>query len=271
MPRQPKTTPRRKKSPPVRAIDENDWLVYIAGDRTDQQFRERLVLAYLARLEKLAGSVLSSIPTCNYVECEDLMSVGAIAMLDAAERYDPLTGNQFWTFATHRMWGAMMDYLREIDRLKRCQRIWMKNRSRAESRLAQQLGRRPTDEEVRVELGMSPEQWHRALLPEVKSGNADLEGGPADASRVGEVFDLVADYRTPEELTEKETFRQVARSLSMEQQTILHLYYWRGATMKRIADVMNLTESRVSQLHSVAITEIRRDLERRRIGREDVA
>lgn len=177
MPRKSKTTPPDRLPPPDRAVDENDWAVYIMTGRGDRRFREQLVRSYMPVLEWAARKVARNVPT-GWIEIDDLMSVGAMAMLDAADRYDPETGNTFWTFAYPRVWGAMMD----------C----------------------------------------------------------------------------------KETFREVTRSLPMPQQTILYLYYWCGASMKRIAEVMGFSESRVSQLHSTALTAIRQDLARRKLHREDV-
>lgn len=255
----PSLAPKRR-SESDRRRGQNDsaelrhlWWNYIDGGRQDVALRNELIEVHLPDLERLAMKMAWRLPDRNHI-AEDLMAAGVMGLMDAAARYEPEDA-AFWTFAQKRCWGAMVDHLRKIDHLNRDYRRCHKERAAATARLTQELGRVPNDEELREELGWDSQAWLKSQEGHVVSGDAPLYGKESTTALA-----MVEEYCDPDAgMLRRERFRILTRSLSLDQQTVLHLYYAHAATMKSIGQAMGLSESRVSQLVSDAKVALRRE------------
>jgi RNA polymerase sigma factor for flagellar operon FliA len=223
--------------------------------------RARLVQETLPLVGKVAGAIGARLP--HSVEMSDLTQAGVLGLLDAAEKFDQAKGVRFRTYAELRIRGAILDSLRSLDWVPRSLRRERRELQRAESRLEAKLGRRPTDEELASEMELSI---------------ADLEGARERVRRVevasfeAEDFDRVAartiDPLSPdphEHLERREIESLLARAiekLPARERLVLTLYYHEELTMKEVGGILGVNESRVSQIHSKAVSKLRLRLRR---------
>jgi RNA polymerase sigma factor for flagellar operon FliA len=213
------------------------------SETRDALARERLVLHYSPLVKFVVGRLRSRLPA--HVEAADLTSDGLIGLLDAMERFDGSRGLQFQTFAMPRIRGAVLDGLRAADWLPRQTRERMRAVDEAEEALAQRLARRPTTEELAAELAMDPEEVRRAREDRTKAAAVSWEESP-DETAASLVDDRTDGDELPAALAES------IRQLPERDQVVLALYYWERLTLAEIGQVLGVTESRVSQLHSRA-------------------
>lgn len=228
----------------------------------DPEVREELLLRYLPLVRRIAARLLGTLPNC--VRLDDLISAGVVGLLSSLDNFDPGMGVKFETFAANRIRGAMVDSLRELDWVPRSIRHKARRLERAMSELAQQLGRIPVDSEVAEKLGVSVDDYLH-LLDEVNvtvllSLDDSFRNQQGDESSMAE---FAADQRTPsslEQLEEKELRDLLVKQLKdlpEQEKLVLALYYYEELTLKEIGEILNLTESRVSQIHSKAILSLR--------------
>lgn len=203
---------------------------------------------------------------------DDLISVGVIGLLDAIERYDPSKQANIKTFAEYRIRGAMLDELRAADWTPKHLQKKINTIKNAYSELQQKLGRQPTEEEVADELEIEIgelqsllEKAHRSIsisLDEISSKVDDRGDGNYD------IHEHLSDDTSlnPLELLEredaKEHLKRAIESLPEREKLILSLYYWEELTFKEIGAVLNVSESRVSQLHSQALLRLKAEMEK---------
>src|SRR5687767_4576006 len=217
---------------------EELWQGYKATG--DLELRNRLVVQYSPLVKYVAGRVRSGLP--QSVEQNDLISEGVIGLIDAIDRFEPERGLQFQTYAVPRIRGAMVDSLRSSDWVPRSLREKKRDIERAQATLETKLGRTPSDGEVAAELGISVpdlrEAYRKVSYTNVSSidelGLGD-ELVPTDGSGDSDMG--------PELLA-------AVRQLAERDQVIVALYYFEGLTLAEIGQVLGVTESRVSQLHT---------------------
>ena len=224
--------------------------------------REKLIVEYAGLIKFIAQKIASRLP--SNIELDDLISSGVIGLMDAIDKYDSGRDNKFKTYAEFRIRGAILDELRSQDWVPRSIREKAKILERAYAKIEQDKGRQATDEEVCIELGMNTEQYHD-LLNEVRSvsllsyddlsnlSNADKRSlhGSENNSKVPTPFNEVNVAHL------KKLVAEAIEDLPEKQRLVLSLYYYEDLNLKEIGHVLEVTESRVSQLHSQAILKLK--------------
>jgi len=198
------------------------------------------------------------------LEYDDLLSQAVVGLIDAVDRFDPSRGIKFETYAYHRIRGAVMDMLRELDWLPRSVRQREAALAGAYERLEERLGRSPTDVELAGELGVTvarlDEMAHEVGMQAVQSLDEYVGSAQWETGTVGE---MVADEAavSPEEAaerwSEREMVAEAIESLPEAERTVVSLYYYEGLTLKEIGRVLGVTESRACQIHGKAMVRLR--------------
>jgi RNA polymerase sigma factor FliA len=225
------------------------------------QTRDRLVLEHVVLVKRLAQRLAQRLPA--QVEVADLIGAGLIGLIDAAARYRPSTGVPFDAFARRRVHGAMLDALRELDWAPRSLRKLRRDLDAAVDRLRHELQREPEDAEVANNMNLTPAEYRRALdrVRSLELGAfRQLDAKGDDGTPLGDVC-LVDPRLTPDvHLERAEMSALVTRALGdlpdRERQVVI-LYFHEELTMAEIGRVIGVSESRVSQLRSLALSRLR--------------
>lgn len=235
------------------------------GKRVDRRTKEKLIIEYSPLIKFIAQKIAVRLP--SNIEFDDLVSSGVIGLMDAIDKYDPTRDNKFKTYAEFRIRGAILDELRAQDWVPRSVREKAKQLERAHSKLEQQLSRLPTEDELIDELKISKEEYFE-LLNQVKSVSILSldEAGSFNSSDRKNLLNLLDSCKVPNPISElnlkgvKEIVTKAIESLPEKQRLVLSLYYYEDLNLKEIGEVLDVTESRVSQLHTQAIMWLRRKL-----------
>jgi RNA polymerase sigma factor for flagellar operon FliA len=236
-----------------------------SGKKVDKRTKERLILEYAPLIKFIAQMIAVRLP--SNIEFDDLVSSGVIGLMDAIDKYDPSRDNKFKTYAEFRIRGAILDELRAQDWVPRSVREKAKQLERAHIRLEQTLGRMPTEDELTGELRISREEYYD-LLNQVKSVSILSldEAGSFNSSDRKSILSLLESCKIPSPIAQlslksvREVVTRAIESLPEKQRLVLSLYYYEDLNLKEIGDVLEVTESRVSQLHTQAILWLRRKL-----------
>ena len=221
------------------------------------ELREKIILEY-APLVKLVAGRLSMYLGYN-VEYDDLVSYGIFGLIDAIDKYDYAKEVKFETYASLRIRGAILDQIRKMDWIPRTIRQKQKRIDAVCKDIETRLGRSATDEEIASELGISDDEyleWQSQMkITNVVSLNEYMEQG-AEVPAEGNQF-TTSRFDSPEENIEKEELKKVLEE-SLEQLTekekkVILLYYYEDLTLKEISNVLEVSESRISQLHTRAL------------------
>jgi RNA polymerase sigma factor FliA len=256
----------------VTAVELKDlWRRYrTAGD---ERARERLVVAYSPLVKYVAGRLASGLPT--HVEAADLISYGLIGLISAIERFEPDREIKFETYAIPRIKGAIIDELRALDWVPRSVRARAREIERANVKLEHRLHRAPTDEEMAAELEIPPEDFHDALIQISTSTIAALDELWTVSDTSGDQVSLLDTLQDPEApdpaevMDESELEDRVADAIARlpeREKLVIALYYYENLTLREIGEVLDVTESRISQLHTKAVLRLRS-----RLGEETAA
>lgn len=229
----------------------------VRGDRLDERQREALVLEFYPLVRRIAFGMASRFPAC--VDGEDLVNIGMIGLIDAVDRFEPDRGASFAGYVRIRVQGAIVDEMRKNDWVPRSVRDRGDRIAVGRDELAGRLGREPTDPELAKHLGVSEsrlaELRDRAAIHHVVSldDGTDEDHGPVNAVAHG--------GEGPAEAAEAESFRVRVRSIVGElperERMIVELYYFKELGFKEIGQLLGVTESRVSQLHTRVIQRLR--------------
>ncbi len=221
--------------------------------------REEVIKQYSPMIKYVANRIAMRLPP--HIEMDDLVSVGVLGLIDAITKYDPTRGAKFKTYAEFRVRGAILDELRSMDWVPRSVRQKASNVDSVVQKLQSKLGRPPEDEEVAGEMGISLDQFFDTLNETKSMPVLSLEG-LGIAKETGEqqsLLDCLAgkgdtDPQTQIRLNElKEIIAQAIDTLPEQARLMISLYYYEELTMKEIGAVLDVTESRVSQIHSKAV------------------
>jgi RNA polymerase sigma factor for flagellar operon FliA len=228
--------------------------------------QDEMVLGEIPQVYYIARRIHERLP--QHVAIEDLVHSGVIGLIDAVRNFDASRNVQFKSYAQFRIHGAIMDSLRDQDWASRRTRDKRKQLDGVVAKLALKLGRQPSDEELALEMGIELTALHKLLG---RLDNLTMVGQQVAAGNDGEEsVDLVESAPAK---TEDDPFHQCLRTemrdrlaqaiahLSKKEQQVVSLYYKEELTMKEIAKVLDIGESRVSQLHSGALTKLRGTLE----------
>ncbi len=227
-----------------------------------QETRDRIVIENLPLVKAIAIRVHENLPV--YVELDDLVHAGVLGLFDAAEKYDLSKNVSFQAYAKHRIKGAMLDSLRQMDWASRDLRKHQKHAEEVTRTLATKFGRSPAAHEVAGEMGISVDRWRRISAELTKVGLLQ-SGSPHDSDR-----DLVAEFPArpesqPDRICEhrqlRSTLDRAISGLPERYQKVVYLYYTNDLTMREIGEVLGVNESRVSQIHKTALRRMAATLE----------
>jgi RNA polymerase sigma factor for flagellar operon FliA len=255
------TAPARPPAPTT--LDEL-WRTYKSTG--DARLREQLILHYSPLVKYVAGRVSVGLPA--NVEQADFVSSGVFGLIDAIEKFDPDRAIKFETYAITRIRGAMIDELRALDWIPRSVRQKARAVERAYATLEAKLRRTPTEPEVAAEMGVGLDELHGVFSALSLANVVALEellhvGDSGDRlSLVDTLEDTGAD--NPVEIAEdRELRRLLARAVNTlpeREKTVVTLYYYEGLTLAEIGQVLGVTESRVSQIHTKSVLQLRAKL-----------
>ena len=247
------------------AQDETQALWREYAKTKDQGVRDRLILTYAPLVKYVAGRLGSGLPA--HVDENDLVSYGLLGLIGAIERFDPEREIKFETYAIARIKGAIIDELRALDWVPRSVRSRARDIERAIGELERKLHRAPTDEEIAEKLGVSTDDLNDSLTEIGRSSIAALDelwtissGGGGDQVAL---IDTLEDTQGPEPQSElaqtelKEALGEAIARLPEREKLVVTLYYYEELTLREIGEVLGVTESRVSQLHTKAILRLK--------------
>ncbi|HWD65585.1 MAG TPA: RNA polymerase sigma factor WhiG [Solirubrobacteraceae bacterium] len=250
----------------VKAIELRDlWRRYKASG--DDRARERLVVAYSPLVKYVAGRMSSGLPA--HVEEADLISYGLTGLISAIERFDLSREIKFETYAITRIRGAIIDELRTLDWVPRSVRARARDIERANMKLEAKLQRAPTDEEMAGELDMTTSEFQDALLQISHSTIVALDELWNVSDSSGDQVSLLdtlpdRDAPDPQALVDQGELRDriadAIAALPEREKLVIALYYYENLTLREIGEVLGVTESRVSQLHTKAVLRLRSKL-----------
>ncbi len=245
-------------------MDENArkrlWEDYKRTKASD--IREKLILEY-APLVKLVAGRLSMYLGYN-VEYDDLVSYGIFGLIDAIDKFDTLKDVKFETYASLRIRGSILDQIRKMDWIPRTVRQRQRQIDTAIHEIEIATGQSATDEQIAAKLGISEEEyseWQGQMkvtgvisLDEFTESGSDISNDKYGTSRID----------GPEEAFEKEELKQMLaqalQTLTEKEQKVVLLYYYEDLTLKEISNILEVSESRVSQLHSKALVKLQKKL-----------
>lgn len=228
----------------------------------DPNIKDEIILEYAPLVKYIALKIAYRLPP--NIELDDLISCGVIGLMDAIEKFDPSRDNKFKTYAEFRIRGAILDELRAQDWVPRSIREKAKTIERSYQKLEAELGRPATDEEMSNELNITQEEFYE-LLNKAKSisllniddtalfnrGDRRLMAGLLSSNKSTNPY-MAVSYKDA-----REKIKDGIKSLPEKQRLVLSLYYYEDLNLKEIGQILDVTESRVSQLHTQAILKLR--------------
>lgn len=226
--------------------------------------KEEFAIKYAGLVKHIAKRMAMGIP--QHVDTEDLINEGVVGFMEALQRFDFNNGAQFQTFATTRIRGAILDSLRKKDFASRGARRRLRELHRAEESLLQELGRYPTPAELAYRMGVKVEEVARRKreghLGYVSSLNEDAMRTESNETHLDNLRDSEPAVIEQVERSEKvEKLREQLAFLPEREQLLLNLYYFEGLNISEIAQVLGVSEARISQLHRRALRKLREGLE----------
>lgn len=241
------------------------WQAYRADPSVEN--RNRLVEHYLPLVRYNAERIWSRLP--EGVDLDDLISAGIFGLMDAIEAFDHERGVKFETYCVPRIRGAMLDELRTMDWVPRLGRSKASKLDETRKELEAQLGRPPTNDELAEKLGLSLAELEKLFndANAVSLISLNKKWYETDSYKDVREIDILEDKKAEDptgRLQNQDLLRLVTRGLNRNERLILILYYYEEMTMKEIGATLDLSESRVSQMHSAIIARLQNLLARRR-------
>ena len=251
----------------LKSIELKDlWRRY--KDDGDPRARERLVLAYAPLVKYVAGRMSSGLPA--HVEEADLISYGLLGLISAIERFEPERQIRFETFAVTRIKGSIIDELRSLDWVPRSVRAKAREIERANAKLEHKLRRAPTDQEMAQALDTTVEEFQESLVRISNSSVVALDELWTVSDSSGDQVSLLDTIQDPTsvdpaqemDLTDmKDRLADAIARLPEREKLVIALYYYENLTLREIGEVLSVTESRVSQLHTKAVLRLKSRLQ----------
>jgi RNA polymerase sigma factor FliA len=251
----------------LKAVELKDlWRRYKAEE--DQRARERLVLAYAPLVKYVAGRMSSGLP--SHVEESDLISYGLLGLISAIERFEPEREIKFETFAITRIKGSIIDELRSLDWVPRSVRARAREIEKANAKLEHELQRAPTDQEIADRLELTLEEFQDSLMRISNSSVVALDELWTVSDASGDQVSLLDTIQDPQavdparEMDQTEMKDRLADAIARlpeREKLVVALYYYENLTLREIGEVLGVTESRVSQLHTKAVLRLKSRLQ----------
>jgi RNA polymerase sigma factor for flagellar operon FliA len=229
----------------------------------DRALRDRLILTYAPLVKFVAGRLGATLP--SHVDEQDLVSYGLLGLIGAIERFDPDREIKFETYAIARIKGAIIDELRSLDWVPRSVRTRAREIERAIAELERTLMRAPTDTEIAEKVGITDDELEGSLTEISRTSIAALDElwSPSGSGDQISLIDTIEDQSGPNpevslEQTElKEALGEAISRLPEREKLVVTLYYYEELTLREIGEVLGVTESRVSQLHTKAVLRLK--------------
>ena len=233
----------------------------------DEFHRNLLMENYLPLVKYTADRIYAKLP--DKVELDDLISAGIFGLMDALEAFDPERGVKFETYCTPRIRGSILDELRSMDWVPRLVRARAHQLERALRTLEAHLGRMPTDIEIAAEMNLEMNDFHRLQKDAVATGIVSLSNkfNDSDGEKDIREIDIIEDQKSQNPLLEvqkRDLKGLLTKGLTRAERLIIILYYYEEMTMKEIGATLDLSESRVSQMHSSIIARLKAQMNSRR-------
>lgn len=244
------------------------WEEYLK-DKTNKAARDTLIVQYIYLIRYVVGRVKVTLPAT--ISIEDIAGYGVEGLINAIERYSPQKNTRFETYALIRIRGAILDRIRAQDFLPRSVRKKIKDIKAAQEKLKQDLGRMPTTTEVANYLDMEPDKVNQLLAEDTTMTSLYDKRGNTDDSV--EIIDTIQDENklNPQEKAEEQNVKQelkkALKRLPERERIIMVLYYQENMTLKEIGETINMSESRVCQLHAQGIMKLKNILSENRTTR----
>lgn len=242
------------------------WEAFKA-DPENQDYRNRLVEQYLPLVKYNGERIWARLP--EGVELDDLISAGVFGLMDAIDAFDMTRGVKFETYCVPRIRGAMLDELRTMDWVPRLVRSKASKLNEALKTLEAKLGRAPTELELAQKMEISVEELEKMMVEANAVGliSLDKKWYETDSYKDVREIDILEDKKGEDptrRIQKGDLMRLVTKGLNRNERLIIILYYYEELTMKEIGATLDLSESRVSQMHSSIVQRLQSQLERRR-------
>lgn len=233
--------------------------------KIDQKLKDQIIVEYAPLVKFIAQKIASRLPA--NIELDDLISCGVIGLMDAISKFDPTRDNKFKTYAEFRIRGSILDELRSQDWVPRSVREKAKFVERAYCKLEGELGRPANDDEMCTELKVTLEEFHDLIKQSKSVSLLNIDDAVAfsngDKKLMVNLMDerrslnphMAVNYKSTQNVV-----KESIKALPEKQRLVLSLYYYEDLNLKEIAQVLDVTESRVSQLHTQAILKIKAKL-----------
>jgi RNA polymerase sigma factor for flagellar operon FliA len=239
------------------------WHEYTAT--ANPEAREELLIKYLPLVKYVAGKMMFTLPTC--VDYNDLLSAGVMGLIGALERFNPEQGVKFETFVLPRIKGAILDELRTLDWAPRSLRSKARLVEKVSEKLEKEWGRTASGQEIANFLKMGIAEYGGVLHEVSKASLLSLDGSRVEENdHFTSMYDLLENPESdnPHFSLEHEEMKNILvdaiETLNEQEKIVMALYYYEELTLKEIGQVLNITESRVSQIHSKAVESLRSNL-----------
>ncbi len=229
------------------------------------EIREKLTLQYIPLVKYIVNKIIKTLP--KNIEYEDMVEYGIIGLLDAVEKFDITKDINFKTYAVIRIRGAIYDELRVMDMLPRSLRTLSKNIENAYIEIEKKNGKSATDEEVAAYLNIDikelDEIYSKVNVANISSLNDILHNNEDGKTTVADIIEDKKNENPQEALEKKEIKKEllkILKELNEKEKMVISLYYYDEITLKEIGKAMDISESRVSQIHSKAVLKLRAKL-----------
>lgn len=224
--------------------------------------RERLIMEHAPLIKYIVNRIAVRLP--SHIDLDDLINTGVIGLMDAIEKYDPEKNCKFKTYAEFRIKGAILDQLRSLDWVPRSVRQKSRKLEAAYNHTEQKLGRAASDEEVADELGVEIDKFHEMLnqVRGISLVNLDEVRSASDLEKKN-LIDVLEDPSGEDPLLAlgvsemKKIVAEAIGQLPEKERLVISLYYYDDLNMKEIGSILDITESRVCQIHTKAVLRLR--------------
>jgi RNA polymerase sigma factor for flagellar operon FliA len=245
---------------------EQLWIEF-KEDLNNQELRNRLVEIYLPLVKYNGERIWARLP--EGVELDDLISAGVFGLMDAIDAFDLSRGVKFETYCVPRIRGAMLDELRTMDWVPRLVRSKASKLNEAMKNLEARLGRQPNENELAQEMEITVPELEKMILDAnaVNLISLNKKWYETDSYKDVREIDILEDKKGEDptrRIQKNDLMRLVTKGLNRNERLIIILYYYEEFTMKEIGATLNLSESRVSQMHSSIVQRLQTQLGRRR-------
>lgn len=236
------------------------WREYTSTHSAD--IREKLILEYAPLVKLVAGRLVMYL---GYnVEYDDLVGYGIFGLIDAIDKFDATKEVKFETYASLRIRGAILDQIRKMDWIPRTVRQRQKKITEAIKEIEAKTGKEATDEEIAEVLGISQDEYDDWQSQMKVTGVVSLDEFVESGSDVSDGNGLSSSIERPEEAIEREELKKMLvealQQLTEKEQKVILLYYYEELTLKEISNILEVSESRVSQLHTKALNKMKKSL-----------